>query len=71
MADDLFTIGEAIKHVGAQRNTVLSYAFKGRLPYITTVGGVMLFRRADLDAIIPSIEHNRERWGINRKDEDK
>lgn len=70
MADDLFTIGEAITHLGAQRNTILSYALKGRLPFTKTVGGVMLFRREDLDAILPSIERNRARWGITRKREE-
>ena len=61
MPDDIFTMYEARRYLGgAGRSTMQRYMLNKQLPYELTSEGRAFFRRRDLDAIRPILDHNRE-----------
>jgi excisionase family DNA binding protein len=47
--DDLMTAGDAGRILGVSVDTVRLLAKEGRIPFMSTVRGVRLFRRADVE----------------------
>ena len=50
-ADDLMTASDAGRILGVSVDMVRVLAKNGELPFQSTVGGVRLFRRADVEAL--------------------
>jgi excisionase family DNA binding protein len=50
-ADDLMTASDAGRILGVSVDTVRLLARGGELPFMSTIRGVRLFRRADVDAL--------------------
>lgn len=49
--DDLMTAADAGRILGVSVDMVRLLARSGGLPFMSTIGGVRLFRRADVDAL--------------------
>jgi excisionase family DNA binding protein len=50
-ADDLMTASDAGRILGVSVDMVRLLARSGNLPFMSTISGVRLFRRADVDAL--------------------
>lgn len=50
-ADDLMTASDAGRILGVSVDMVRLLARSGSLPFMSTISGVRLFRRADVDAL--------------------
>jgi excisionase family DNA binding protein len=66
-ADDLMTASDAGRILGVSVDTVRLLARGGDLPFMSTIRGVRLFRRADVDALARRRELDKSaRSGIRR-----
>jgi len=50
--DDLMTASDAGRILGVSADMVRLLARGGKLAFLSTIGGVRLFRRADVDALV-------------------
>jgi len=60
-ADDLMTASDAGRILGVSVDMVRLLAKNGDLPFKSTISGVRLFRRADVDALARRRERSRSR----------
>jgi excisionase family DNA binding protein len=65
-ADDLMTASDAGRILGVSVDMVRLLAKNGELPFMSTIGGVRLFRRADVDALARRRERTRSRPRLRR-----
>jgi excisionase family DNA binding protein len=65
-ADDLMTASDAGRILGVSVDMVRLLAKNGALPFMSTIGGVRLFRRADVDALARNRERTRSRPRLRR-----
>ena len=64
--DDLMTASDAARILGVSADMVRLLARGGELAFMSTISGVRLFRRADVDALVSRRERKR-RSGAQRK----
>jgi DNA-binding transcriptional MerR regulator len=64
-ADDLMTASDAGRILGVSVDMVRLLARGGSLPFMSTISGVRLFRRADVDALARRRE--RAKTGTQRR----
>lgn len=65
-AEDLMTASDAGRILGVSVDTVRLMARAGDLPFKSTISGVRLFRRADVDELARRRKHERSRSGVRR-----
>jgi excisionase family DNA binding protein len=66
-AEDLMTASDAGRILGVSVDTVRLLARGGELPFMSTIRGVRLFRRADVDALARRRELDKSsRSGVRR-----
>jgi excisionase family DNA binding protein len=66
-ADDLMTASDAGRILGVSVDTVRLMARAGTLPFMSTIRGVRLFRRGDVDELARRREHDKSsRSGLRR-----
>lgn len=65
-ADDLMTASDAARILGVSVDTVRLLARGGGLPFMSTIGGVRLFRRADVEQVARRRKLERSRSGVRR-----
>ena len=64
--DDLMTASDAGRIIGVSVDMVRLLARGGELAFISTISGVRLFRRADVDALV-SRRARKQQSGVGRK----
>jgi len=64
--DDLMTASDAGRIIGVSADMVRLWARAGELACTSTISGVRLFRRADVDAMV-SRRERKQRSGVGRK----
>ncbi|HYP90877.1 MAG TPA: helix-turn-helix domain-containing protein [Polyangiaceae bacterium] len=66
-ADDLMTASDAGRILGVSVDTVRLMARAGTLPFMSTISGVRLFRRGDVDELARRRERDKSsRSGLRR-----
>jgi excisionase family DNA binding protein len=65
-AEDLMTASDAGRILGVSVDTVRLMARAGDLPFKSTISGVRLFRRADVDELARRRKHDRSRSAVRR-----
>lgn len=65
-ADDLMTASDAGRILGVSVDMVRVLARNGELPFQSTVSGVRLFRRADVDALMRRRERAKSSARLKR-----
>lgn len=65
-ADDLMTASDAGRILGVSVDMVRLMARAGDLPFKSTISGVRLFRRADVDELAQRRKDSRSRSGVRR-----
>jgi DNA-binding transcriptional MerR regulator len=65
-ADDLMTASDAGRILGVSVDMVRLLARGGELPFMSTISGVRLFRRADVEALARRRERSRSRPRLRR-----
>ena len=65
-ADDLMTASDAGRILGVSVDMVRVLARNGDLPFMSTISGVRLFRRADVDTLARRRERNKSRPRMRR-----
>ena len=65
-ADDLMTASDAGKILGVSVDMVRLLARSGELPFMSTISGVRLFKRADVDALALRRERSRSKPRLRR-----
>lgn len=65
-ADDLMTASDAGRILGVSVDTVRLLARGGSLPFTSTISGVRLFRRADVETLARTREHAKSSTRLKR-----
>lgn len=65
-ADDLMTASDAGRILGVSVDMVRLLARNGDLPFMSTISGVRLFRRADVDALARRRERAKSSLKLRR-----
>lgn len=65
-ADDLMTASDAGRILGVSVDMVRLLARNGDLPFMSTISGVRLFRRADVDALARRRERAKSSTKLRR-----
>jgi excisionase family DNA binding protein len=65
-ADDLMTSSDAGRIIGVSVDMIRLLAKNGELPFQSTIGGVRLFRRDDVEALARRRERTRSRPRMRR-----
>jgi DNA-binding transcriptional MerR regulator len=65
-ADDLMTASDAGRILGVSVDMVRVLARNGDLPFMSTISGVRLFRRADVETLARHRERSKSRSGLRR-----
>lgn len=65
-ADDLMTASDAARILGVSVDTVRLLARAGDIPFKSTIRGVRLFRRADVELLARRRKEDRSRSAVRR-----